>query len=418
VRSAVELPPLSNDVFVSFWAVGACVSSSGRFRLPRGIPATAQLRARAIESTLPAVYSQRHSHRRGQHPRPSPPFRYKVGDKTAIARPAPASTSARSRPIVRHGESGAPAPSPRPCGGVVSCPAQAGECLFLRRRQLEFSCACVDDRAGEGQHKKSRRCPAWQAGSWRSPTARQATSQRRCTVAPRHGKEDPANSGLDSAELRALEPLLRPPGRPLPPSPPGISSWSKPAAPRWQHLFRLSLRRALSCTKGWAFSGLPLDGAIRRNNHRVGERLRLRAGWHPAATPRGVGWSAQRGAARWRRLQGGSGKPRSISPNSVAGRSASIAQGGGLVVNGFPGQEQEAARQLPISAALLFDVVSSVTKPGNRFLEQGQARGGSREQAWNWVALHWPWNGTGAALAAGETARPGPLALSAAGGSG
>jgi len=68
-------------------------------------------------------------------------------------------------------------------------------------------------------------------------------------------QEDPANSGLDSAELRALEPLLRRQAD-LSRLPRQDQFLVETCRSRdGSHLFAFPSKGA-SCTKGWAFSGL------------------------------------------------------------------------------------------------------------------------------------------------------------------
>jgi len=136
------------------------------------------------------------------------------------------------------------------------------------------------------QLKKPDGCRAWAGpGSWRSPILSPGTCAARCTVAPRPLEQRIGQlQASTSAELRALEPLLR--RQPtLPPPRSRIRSWSKTvaAAARWQPPVRPFPSKGASCTKGWAFSGRRLGRAIQAGQSPVSERRTA----FEAAGPRG-----------------------------------------------------------------------------------------------------------------------------------
>jgi len=140
-----------------------------------------------------------------------------------------------------------------------------GNVFFSAGRQLEFVRLREMIPAVKGQQqKKPRRCRPGQAGSCAPPICSPSHLRSGCTLrAGAWNRRSGPTQAFDSAELRALEPLAAPQADLFPPSPPRISSWSKPAAAAMAaNLFGFPFE-GRSCTKGWAFLWAgPLDAPM------------------------------------------------------------------------------------------------------------------------------------------------------------
>jgi len=132
---------------------------SGALRFLEQGPATAsgaypryrKLEALSDRSHLLPLF-QRHSHRRGQHPRRSPPSLQ--GRHNAIARLHRLNFGHDHGRSFGTGVKVVRAPKPRPVGGVVRGPLKPGDGLFLRRPPLRSAALREMDRAVKASSKK------------------------------------------------------------------------------------------------------------------------------------------------------------------------------------------------------------------------------------------------------------------------
>jgi len=201
----------------------------------------------------------------------------------------------------------------------------------------------VDYRAGEGPEQKN-------ANGARPGRARVSCALRSCCQPPRSEvhrlrpameQGDPPISGLDRPSYGPLLNRCWRASRPLPPSPPMISSLVETCRSRDAAILFAFPSKALRARR-LAFLGLAaLTRHLGRTITCVGERLRASSCPAPAPTPSPILVECHsRGAARWRQPAGGSGKPRSISPKLGRRRFRSSSQVAGPGVNAFPGQSK------------------------------------------------------------------------------
>ncbi len=253
-----------------------------------------------------------------------------------------------------------------------------GDVFFFAGRQLEFVRLRDMTALVRASTRKSRLVPAWAGGQMALSDLLSVHLRRevhRCAGAIQ--ATDPAEAaaagadekGLDTAELRALEPLLR----------------------RQAHLSRLPredqfLVEVTRSREGSHLFAYPFEGRFVHEGLGflwAGRLTRIRSSTITVSVndygfellaPRGYPFEAL--YEEWSEVlldqtELETDLEASINLSELCRRRfRSIAQIAGLVVNGYPGQKKSAG-QLQISAALLFDVFSR-HEPGNRLLEQAR----------------------------------------------
>lgn len=250
-----------------------------------------------------------------------------------------------------------------------------GDVFFFAGRQLEFVRLRDTTALVKASTRKSRTVPAWAGGQMALSDLLSVHLRRevhRCAGAIQ-GTDPAANNAeglrLDTAELRALEPLLR-------------RQADLSRLPR-ENQFLVEVTRSREGSHLFAY---PFEGRFVHEGLGflwAGRLTRIQSttitvsvndyGFELLA-PRGYPFEALYEAwseALLDQTELEADLEASINLSELCRRRfRSIAQIAGLVVNGFPGQ-QKSGGQLQISAALLFDVFSR-HEPGNRLLEQAR----------------------------------------------
>jgi len=239
---------------------------------------------------------------------------------------------------------------PRPWEECSGGPAQAGMSFLPARPTVSLVRALPEIPPGKASSKKKQTC-RWAAGQLGSPIL----------LAPLRHEVHRCRRGSWNRRSRPLRPSTAPRRlerccgrRPTLPAFPARIKFLVENLSRFregQPLFALSIRRP-SCTKGLGFSLLALD-AHQAKQHRVGERLRLRA-----AAPRVYPFAScgcHSESARWRRPCRPDLEARSSLRTLVAAASASSPRCGPVLNASLPKQRGGGQLQSPACSLNVFD---------------------------------------------------------------